>query len=99
MLWRRDGAELWLPICSHRQCPGIGRLSIASRSRSSTACSGPGQAAIAARTRSAVYWCWAVDDPASYCAWWLEREAEARRKNPNYERVVPEYDKERASER
>ncbi len=54
---------------------------------------------IAARTRSAVYWCWAVDDAAPYCAWWLEREAEARRKNPNYERVVPEYDKERASER
>ena len=54
------------------------------------ACSGSGQAAIAACTHSAVYWCWAVDDAASYCTWWLECESEARRKNPNYEPVVPE---------
>ena len=38
------------------------------------------------------YWAWALDDPCSYCAWYMEqvRRYEEWEKKMGYERVVPE---------
>lgn len=49
-----------------------------------------GYFAIDTSTEHGRYWAWCLDDAAKYCAWWLEREADAKKRNPNYEPVVPE---------